>query len=121
MGYLADVLLVAGALGAGLYCYVLARRLARFNDLENGVGWAVAVLASQVDALTRALAAAQSTSTASTESLQSLTHRAEDVARRLELMVASMHDLSEEATASPPPESEPMFIRHTRPTARAAG
>ena len=46
---IADVLLVAGALGAGVYCYVLARRLSRFNDLETGVGGAVAVLSAQVD------------------------------------------------------------------------
>ena len=43
MELIADILLVAGALGAGLYCHVLARRLSRFNDLENGVGGAVAV------------------------------------------------------------------------------
>ena len=38
MDLIADILLVAGALGAGLYCHVLARRLSRFNDLETGVG-----------------------------------------------------------------------------------
>ena len=43
MEMVADILLVAGALGAGFYCYILARRLSRFNDLENGVGGAVAV------------------------------------------------------------------------------
>ena len=49
MDVIADILLVAGALGAGFYCYILARRLSRFNDLENGVGGAVAVLSAQVD------------------------------------------------------------------------
>lgn len=35
MEVVADILLVAGALGAGLYCFVLSRRLTRFADLEN--------------------------------------------------------------------------------------
>ncbi len=47
MELIADILLVAGALGAGLYCFVLSRRLRKFTDLEQGVGGAVAVLSSQ--------------------------------------------------------------------------
>jgi len=122
MEYLADVLLVGGALGAGVYCFVLARRLARFNDLENGVGGAVAVLSAQVDDLTKTLEAARQSATSSTESLGGLTERAESVAQRLELLVASMHDLPEEgssATQEPQQEetseavsqAEPVFMR----------
>ena len=48
MTLIADILLVAGALGAGLYCHVLAGRLRRFTDLEKGVGGAVAVLSAQI-------------------------------------------------------------------------
>ena len=107
MEMIADILLVAGALGAGFYCFILARRLARFNDLENGVGGAVAVLSAQVDDLTKTLQAAQHTAGASTQSLEGLTHRAEGVAKRLELMVASMHDLPDPGTASPAPASPP--------------
>lgn len=103
MELIADILLVAGALGAGFYCYVLARRLTRFNDLENGVGGAVAVLSAQVDDLTKTLVAAQNTASASTESLDALTDRAEGVAKRLELLVASMHDLPEAPPAQPAP------------------
>lgn len=117
MNQIADILLVAGALGAGFYCFILARRLSRFNDLENGVGGAVAVLSAQVDDLTRALAAAQSTADASTHSLDALTDRAEGVAKRLELLVASMHDLpAQQPAPSPAPEAEPdrsmIFTRH---------
>lgn len=110
MELIADILLVAGALGAGFYCFVLARRLRRFNDLENGVGGAVAVLSAQVDDLARTLEAAQSTASSSTGSLEGLTDRAEAVAKRLELMVASMHDLP---VAVPPKAPEgPVFKRH---------
>ncbi|GAA4227689.1 hypothetical protein J4E08_19185 [Sagittula sp. NFXS13] len=113
MEMIADILLVAGALGAGFYCFILARRLSKFTDLENGVGGAVAVLSAQVDDLTRTLTAAQDSAGDSSKSLQELTDRAEDVARRLELLVASMHDLPQKP--QPAPEaSEPVFVRHSR-------
>lgn len=128
MELIADILLVAGALGAGIYCFVLSRRLRRFNDLEKGVGGAVAVLSAQVDDLTRTLETARTTASTSTESLGGLTDRAENVARRLELLVASMHDLPENsgseasqsrperaedvAPAEPPEPTEPIFRRH---------
>ena len=123
MEIIADILLVAGALGAGFYCFVLARRLARFNDLESGVGGAVAVLSAQVDDLTKTLITAQSTASSSTETLGGLTERAEGVAKRLELLVASMHDLPDPAaqTESRQPQSPPsqqdqetVFFRHPR-------
>lgn len=116
MDLIADILLVAGALGAGLYCMVLARRLARFNDLETGVGGAVAVLSAQVDDLTRTLQEAQQAAGTSTETLGDLTGRAEDVAKRLELLVASMHDLPETTESAPAPET--VFRRH--PVERSA-
>ncbi len=120
MEMIADILLVAGAIGAGFYCYILARRLSRFNDLETGVGGAVAVLSAQVDDLTRTLRAAQTTASESTTSLDHLTVRAENVARRLELLVASMHDLPEtgaELGLQPremvhEPTKEPVFRRN---------
>jgi len=115
MEMIADILLVAGALGAGFYCFILARRLARFNDLEKGVGGAVAVLSAQVDDLTKTLSAAQSTAVASTDSLAGLTGRAEDVAKRLELLMASMHDLPDPAATPAPPQENPdetVFMRH---------
>lgn len=93
MTMIADILLVAGALGAGVYCFVLARRLAKFNDLEAGVGGAVAVLSAQVDDMTRTLKAAQQTAGKSAAKLEELTGRAEGVSKRLELMLAAMHDL----------------------------
>ncbi|MGH1458104.1 MAG: hypothetical protein ACRBBT_04305 [Paracoccaceae bacterium] len=111
MEMIADILLVTGALGAGLYCFVLARRLSRFNDLETGVGGAVAVLSAQVDDLTKTLAAAQQTAVASTRSLDGLTDRAEGVAKRLELLVASMHDLPDPAVRPAAPQPAPQQMQ----------
>ncbi|MBI6628918.1 hypothetical protein [Pontibaca salina] len=120
MELIADIFLVAGALGAGFYCFVLSRRLKRFNDLEKGVGGAVAVLSSQVDGLTKTLAAARVASDGANATLSGLTTRAEAVAGRLELLMASMHDIVDDETAlnaGPVDEagSEPggsVFMRH---------
>lgn len=108
MEVIADILLIAGAAAAALYCIVLSRRLKRFNDLEKGVGGAIAVLSAQVDDMTKTLSAAQQTAVGSNESLAGLTERAEGVAKRLELLVASMHDLPPPADApeAPQPEAE---------------
>lgn len=92
MDFVADILLIAGGIGAGLYCLVLSRRLARFNNLENGMGGAVAVLSAQVDDLTRALEKAQKTAAETASDLEETTHRAEDVARKLELHMAAGGD-----------------------------
>ncbi|APX22526.1 MAG: hypothetical protein CML50_08605 [Rhodobacteraceae bacterium] len=115
MEVIADILLVAGALGAGFYCFVLSRRLSKFTDLEKGVGGAVAVLSAQVDDLTRTLDTARTAAGASSSSLEELTERSEEVAKRLELLLASMHDLPESgATPSTAEEPEPMFFRHPK-------
>lgn len=119
MNFIADILLAAGAIGAGIYCFVLGRRLNRFNDLEKGMGGAVAVLSAQVDDLSKTLTAAQQTASVSAQTLTDLTQRAEDTSRRLELQMASLHDLptgpatqATPKTPLPPAKTAaPMFAR----------
>jgi chromosome segregation ATPase len=113
MDLVADILLAAGAFGAGLYCFVLSRKLTRFTNLENGVGGAVAVLSAQVEDLQKALEAAQNSASHSNDSLSNLTERAEDAAKRLELMVAALHDLpTQSAVHANQSPAEPVFSRH---------
>lgn len=117
MVFVADVLLVAGALGAGLYCHVLSRRLRRFTDLESGVGGAVAILSAQVDDLGKALSKAQTSTNSSVEAFAEVNLRAESSARRLELLIASMHDIPKEEPTKYP--ENPFFVRRSngeRPT-----
>lgn len=109
MTFIADILLVAGALGAGLYCHVLSRRLRRFADLEKGVGGAVAMLSTQVEDLSRSVSAAQATARGSVETLSDVSARAEAAARQLELLVASLHDISGDQVVSAP--ANPFFAR----------
>jgi Domain of unknown function (DUF6468) len=108
MQLIADMLMIAATVGAAVYCLVLAARLRRFTTLETGMGGAIAVLSAQVDDMTRALEKAKSVATTSEQNLQELTSRAEGLARRLELLMASLHDLPEPAAKPqrPDPETE---------------
>ena len=99
MNFLSDLLLAAAAIGAGLYCVVLSRRLSALASLEGGMGSAIAMLSAQVDDLARSLKSAQETAGRSGAQLEGQTTRAEAVARKLQLLVASMHDLPEEPQA----------------------
>lgn len=112
MGFLSDLLLAAGAFGAAVFCLVLSRRLKALTALDSGMGAAIAVLSAQVDDLTRALKAAQDAAQGTAGRLSAQTERAEAAARRLELLVAALHDLPDTApparTAAPPrPEPAP--------------
>lgn len=97
MNLISDILLSAGAFGAAIYCMILAARLKKFTTLESGMGGAIAVLSVQVDDMTKALDKARLAATSSAVGLESQTARAEAVAARIELLLASMHDLPEPA------------------------
>jgi hypothetical protein len=123
MDLISDILLMAGSFGAAIYCYVLSARLKKFTTLESGMGGAIAVLSAQVDDMTRALEKARGAANGSAESLEALTLRGEAVARKLELLVASLHDLPDPAeppraaTAEEPAEEERRlrFVRRRSP------
>ncbi len=113
MDTIANIFLAGGAIGAAGYCFILSRRLQRFTDLENGVGAAVAVLSAQVDDLTRALARAQGRAGESAASLSGASERAEKAAGRLEVLLASLHDLPDPAAngAVNDAGAETVFVR----------
>lgn len=100
MNLISDILLSLGAFGAAIYCFILSNRLKRFTTLESGMGSAIAVLSAQVDDMTKALDRARMAATGSAAGLEGLTARGESVAARIELLLASMHDL-------PQPDPDP--------------
>ncbi|MEH6836774.1 MULTISPECIES: hypothetical protein [Falsihalocynthiibacter] len=122
MTLIADILLIAGALGSAIYCIVLSRRLKKFNDLEHGVGGAVALMSTQVDDMTKTLSKAQNAAISSTSSLLELTTRAEKSAQHLELLVASLHDLPKASEPELRPKDDEkvveyedlQFLRHSQ-------
>lgn len=69
MEYIADLFLIAAALGAGFYCFTLSRRLSTLNSAEGGIGKAITTLSEQVERLEHTLNASRK--------------RAEDAERRL--------------------------------------
>jgi hypothetical protein len=97
MNLIADFLLGAGAFAAAFYCMILARRLKRFTALETGMGGAIAVLSAQVDDMTKALEKARASASASSSGLEDQVRRAEAASARLDLILASMHDLPEDS------------------------
>lgn len=107
MAILADILLGAGAIGAAIYCIVLSKRLRRFNNLQTGMGGAVAVLSAQVDDMTQTLNSARDAAQESASTLTDLTERAERAASKLEIMMASLHDLPDETCEAPVRDSHP--------------
>lgn len=119
MALIADIFLAAGALGAAFYCWILGRRLKKFNNLENGMGGAVAVLSAQVDDLEKSLAAARTAAAKSATELSSLTERSETVRRQLELQMAALHDVIPPQTpvseAPQPAEQEEQPVGTTEP------
>lgn len=55
MALIADLLLIAAALGAAFYCFILSRRLSALNSAEGGIGKAIGTLSEQVARLEQTL------------------------------------------------------------------
>jgi len=107
MSLIADMLLIAGACGAAFYCLVLSRRLSRLTSLEDGVGGAIAGLSEEVSGMNAAIDRAQREAETASQSLADSTARAEAAARRLELLLASLHDLPEPRRNGAPVPDQP--------------
>jgi hypothetical protein len=114
MQMIADVFLAAGAFSVAAYCYILSTRMKKFQTLETGMGGAIAVLSAQVDEMTQALEKARVAADRQEKSLEGLTTRGEDVAARLELLLASMHDLPSEGARRPMSGATPIQFTEKR-------
>ncbi|SUZ30593.1 hypothetical protein ROE7235_00317 [Roseibaca ekhonensis] len=103
MDILADIAIGTCALLAAAYCMLLSRRLRAFTRLDGDVGRAIALLSSQVDQLTKALAKAEASSTGRERMLQEQITAAEQAARRLELLMAAERPNMAERSPDPAP------------------
>lgn len=77
--------LLAACLALATYCHVLARRLRRLNDLETGLGGAIAVMSVEVARLEAAIAAARSEAEQAARGLAAEIQQAKDERMRLRL------------------------------------
>ncbi|MFQ5624390.1 MAG: hypothetical protein ACE5FS_13465 [Paracoccaceae bacterium] len=89
MGLVSDGLLIAGALAAAFYCFVLARRVRSLGDLDKGLGSAIASLSHRVGELQVALESAKSAAAAAQSETDAAADRAERAANRLQLLLAA--------------------------------
>ncbi len=117
---IADGLMIAAALGAAVYCMVLSRRLKRFNNHKKGMGRAIAVLSAQVDDLTKTLTRAEETAKNSAQELAALTARSDDGAKRLEMLLATLHDLPDPDKTDEEPLAKFIRSESEGPIAEAA-
>ncbi|MEE9453352.1 MAG: hypothetical protein V3V13_03075 [Paracoccaceae bacterium] len=103
MELIANGLLLAGTMAAAFYCYILARRVRALTDLDAGLGGAITTLSHQVDEMRVSVDAAKKISGSSGKELVAMTARAEIAAGRLELLLATIHEGSEEMAVKPKP------------------
>lgn len=92
MALISDLLLLTAAIAAAVYCRILSKRLKRLSDTDTGLGGAITTLSMQTDELKQMLASLSAESLRQTGTLQAKTIHAEKAARRLELLLASLHD-----------------------------
>ena len=88
LAVLAQIALAVAGLALALWCAVLARRLRQLNDLERGLGGAIAVMASEIARLEHALTRARSDATAAGEALGQTVAQARDERARWDLIAA---------------------------------
>ena len=97
LSIMADLLMIAAATGAAIYCAILSQRLSRLSSFDKGIGGAIAVLSAQVDEMKAALGAARIGTDGAGQQLQELIAQARDISGELELMIAACHDFAEQA------------------------
>lgn len=92
MDLIMDGLLMAGTLFAGLYCWVLSRRVRDLKNLDSGLGGAIVSLTRQIELARATLEEAQAGAKENRNELQRLVAEAETVSGRLKLMMAATRD-----------------------------
>lgn len=61
--------LLVASIGLAIFCLTLGRRLRKLNDLESGLGGAIAVMAAEVDRLEQAIRSARAEASDASEKL----------------------------------------------------
>lgn len=67
--YVFQAVLIVASVGLAVFCLTLSRRLRGLNDLETGLGGAIAIMAAEVDRLEVAMRTARDDATAASEAL----------------------------------------------------
>ena len=73
-----QMLMILFMIGLAGFCFALTRRLRKLNDLETGLGGAIAVMTSEISRLERSILLAKAEATAATRSLADEIDRAKE-------------------------------------------
>lgn len=96
MDSFSDFLLGLGSFSAAFYCFVLGRKVRRYEKIDSDIRSAITCMSDQVSILSRALDRTRASAKMSTDEMLALTEKAERFTKRLELLIAALHDLPEE-------------------------
>ena len=73
---LLQIFLITFTIGLSGFCFTLARRLRKLNDLESGLGGAIAVMTSEIGRLEKSILLAKAEATGATQALADEIERA---------------------------------------------
>lgn len=75
---LLQIALIAFTIGLSFFCFSLARRLRKLNDLESGLGGAIAVMTSEISRLEKSILLAKAEAMRATQGLSDEIERAKE-------------------------------------------
>lgn len=97
MQIVVDFILLAVSGVATVYCFVLSRRLARLNDMKNGIGASIATMSQALDQTQQVLLIAKNASLEGVERLTSVLEEAERVGPEIRQLLKALGELAEVA------------------------
>ncbi|MFZ5616646.1 MAG: hypothetical protein ACOZAA_04910 [Pseudomonadota bacterium] len=98
MQLIVDFILLAASGAATIYCFVLSRRLAKLNDMKNGIGASIASMSQALDQTQQVLALAKGSSLEGVQRLTALLEDAERVGPEIRQLIDALGELAADAT-----------------------
>lgn len=92
MAFIADILLLAAACAAAVYCRLLSQKLQHLGRTDGGLGGAVAALNEQVNELQLTINQVSAGATQKASRLDEVAKRADTISRKLQLLLISLHE-----------------------------
>lgn len=126
MQLIADLLLIAAAIGAAFYCFILSRRLSTLNSAEGGIGEAITTLSDRVAQLEQTLKASRQSAEDAERGLRETLKKAEEMETALAAALSVTSQLPMRTQVKPQPqraEAQPASFRRRlfSDTARESG
>ena len=106
MDLIADGLLLAGAVTAAFYCWILSVRVKGLKDLDTGLGSAIAALSHRVKDMQTTLQSAKSATGEKMSDLEELSKRAERATKDLKKLLAAVAAAKDQPKSSETAETQ---------------